>query len=140
METSVNPLVTYVLVWVLSYPTFKRQQSGVDTSLLNSIVEGDTRGQENPEEDKTEDLPMDGGQKKSGIEHKLLEFTDYIIIDFALSIAILTLLIVFRENLTPAFLHQMSSMTENEVYYICMMSYWLFWKCFLNCDKSIIPA
>lgn len=64
-----------------------------------------------------------------------MDFTDNIWIDFILSIGILAGMINHRESITPDVLHFISSMVDDEVHFICIMAYWLLWKCFLTLDE-----
>jgi hypothetical protein len=48
----------------------------------------------------------------------------------------LELLFAYRDELTPDFIHFLMSVVEDEAHYICIMSYWLFWKCFLLEDHN----
>lgn len=39
-----------------------------------------------------------------------------------------------RESITPDFSHFVTCMVEDEAHFICVMLYWLHWKCFLIPD------
>ena len=85
------------------------------------------------EEDKPTELPLDT-TKKDNWETQLLDFTENPWIDCIFSIVILSAMINFREHITPDMLHFVSSMVDDEVHFICIMGYWLLWKCFLKFD------
>jgi hypothetical protein len=52
-------------------------------------------------------------------------------ISSALSILLLAYMINQREEITPASLHFFTSWVDDEVNFLCIMVYWLTWKCFL---------
>ena len=57
---------------------------------------------------------------------------------FITSIVILLVLVYSREAVTPDFIHFIMSVVDDEAHYICVMYYWLFWKCFLLEDYNIV--
>jgi hypothetical protein len=57
--------------------------------------------------------------------------------EFLLSIFILCMLINYREVITPDFIHFVTCMVDEEAHFICVMGYWLFWKCFLMPDPMV---
>lgn len=82
-------------------------------------------------------MPRDG-PKEFDIEEEILKGTDVPIIEFIISITILLILIDQREVVTPDTMHFVSSMVDDEVHFICIMIYWLTWKCFLIQDENKI--
>ena len=56
--------------------------------------------------------------------------------EFCQSIVILLILINNREVITPDFSHFVTCIVEDEAHFICVMLYWLLWKCFLVPDSQ----
>ena len=44
----------------------------------------------------------------------------------------------YRDCLTPDFIHFVTCVVEDEANFVCIMLYWLFWKCFLTVDPNVI--
>lgn len=55
-----------------------------------------------------------------------------------MSVAIYVFLIYFRHDLTPQLMHFMACATVEEVYFVTVTFYWLFWKNFLMLDEKDI--
>lgn len=59
------------------------------------------------------------------------------VFDFFQSVFILLVLINYREVITPDFIHFITCMVDEEAHFICIMLYWMFWKCFLMPDPQL---
>lgn len=46
------------------------------------------------------------------------------------------MLITYRKQLTPDFIHFITCVVEEEADFVCIMGYWCFWKCFLVMDPQ----
>ena len=172
LSTQMNPIFTYALMYVLTYPSFKRSAEEISEFIDEAINDDEkmwfltnphkptrptnpdrnyfmvgqkvvkeyhssSEGEEAEQEEVPKELPKDG-PKEFDIEEELLKGTDLPVIDFTLSITIMLALIEKREVITPDVLHFISSMVDDEVHFICIMIYWLTWKCFLLQDENKI--
>mmetsp|Transcript_15737 Transcript_15737/g.26545 ORF Transcript_15737/g.26545 Transcript_15737/m.26545 type:complete len:262 (+) Transcript_15737:575-1360(+) len=56
--------------------------------------------------------------------------------DFLSSICVFSVLVVFREEVTPDLIHFLTCMVEEEAHFVWIMFLWLNFKCFLSFEKS----
>jgi len=128
-------------MWFVTQPYKEKRPTDPDRNYFmigkNVVKEYHSSEEEEVEEEVPKELPKDG-PKEFDIEEEILKGTDLPLIDFTLSITILLLLIEKREIITPDVLHFISSMVDDEVHFICIMVYWLTWKCFLLVDENKI--
>ena len=64
------------------------------------------------------------------------KFYNGVVGTFIFSIALLCVLIKYRDALTPDLLHFTTCMVEEEAHFIWVMFLWLCYKCFLDVDQS----
>jgi hypothetical protein len=60
------------------------------------------------------------------------------VFDFFESIAILVIMIYYREIITPDFIHFITCIVDEEAHFICVTIYWMVWKCFLMPEDANI--
>lgn len=64
------------------------------------------------------------------------EFTESPIAESIFSVALICILVVYREETTPEFLHFVTCVVDEEVHFCFVMLVWLFWRCFLEPEPT----
>jgi hypothetical protein len=137
-----NPLASYLLLSLLSTPLFNRLSrkyaSSIDRALQEDINLEFYSHKTCPQPDSSEnDLPLPQGSRSERQKETALDrFFQSPAFEFLVSIGLLSLLITFREDLTPDLLHFVTCMVEEEGHFLWVMLLWLSFKCFLSLDPS----
>lgn len=86
--------------------------------------------------DQDDALPVDNfsASQSQGLSSKIARMLETPWFEFCQSMVMLVILMNNREAITPDFAHFITCMVEDEVHFICVMLYWLLWKCFLVPD------
>ena len=153
LSVQINPIVSFIGLYVLFDPYFKRRERELKDTIQKNIANDDRlyflgkakpnydligKKEVEPEnsgpEDQDSALPVDIKPEDSAFT-KLRSNPFF---DFGESIGIFVILIYYREILTPDFIHFVTCIVEDEAHFICITVYWLIWKCFMIPPEQVI--
>jgi hypothetical protein len=145
-SSQVNPFLQFILLQQIFDPMFKRYEKQIEDKIKKAFemdVNLDTYRYRSPKEleklENRSDLPGATGSglsRKESIIRHVFDFFSSQFFAFFHSIAILSILIRFRDSITPDIFHFLTCVEEEEVHYCFIMIMWMTYKCFLTVDPS----